>query len=50
MLFNVGVCWEEARGGQTKTGDQATETLKIGLSHVNRFRLPDWGPHDYRNQ
>ncbi|TNN09476.1 endonuclease-reverse transcriptase, partial [Schistosoma japonicum] len=43
-------CWKKARGGQTITWHQSMKTLTIGLSHVNRCRLPGWGPRDDRNK
>ncbi|TNN19563.1 hypothetical protein EWB00_007720, partial [Schistosoma japonicum] len=39
----------KARGGQTKTWHQSMKSLTIGLSHVNRCRLPGWGPPNDRN-
>ncbi|TNN13617.1 polyprotein, partial [Schistosoma japonicum] len=37
-------------GGQTKTWHQSMKSLTIGLSHVNRCRLPGWGPRDDLNK
>nr|AAX30582.2 SJCHGC05284 protein [Schistosoma japonicum] len=50
MLSGVGVGWKKARGDQTKTWYQSMKSLTIGLSHVNRYKLPGWGPRDGRNK
>nr|AAX30319.1 SJCHGC02985 protein [Schistosoma japonicum] len=40
----------KAMGCQTKTWHQSIKSLTIGPSHVDRCRLPGWGPDDNRNQ
>lgn len=50
ILPGVRVNREKARESQTKMWHQSLRKLATGLSHVHRCRLPDWRPHDYRNQ
>lgn len=49
-LYGVGVGWKKARSSQIKTRHQLMKSVTIGLSHVNRYKLPSWGPREVHNQ
>ncbi|VDP44585.1 unnamed protein product [Schistosoma curassoni] len=45
MFYDVGVGWEKAKGGQTKTWNKFMNSLTSG-----RCRLPGWDPRDDSNR
>ncbi|VDP83329.1 unnamed protein product [Schistosoma mattheei] len=49
-LTSVGDGWKKVRGDQTKMWHQCLKTITSNLSHVGRWRLLGWGPHDCRTQ
>ena len=46
LFAEVGSDWCRAKGGQSLTWQKSMKNLTAQLSHVERIRLPGWGPRD----